>query len=154
MNKIVKYTLAGIAGAMIIIQFIPAPLPATKDDNPDDIIQTGLVSSEVANVMKAACYDCHSNQTRYPWYSYVAPVSWLIKHDVEDGREELNFSEWATMPKRRVIKKLEEIGEMVQEGEMPLRVYKITHHDARLSEAQKNLIIEWAKATSERVMEN
>jgi hypothetical protein len=154
MRKTGKYVLGGVAAILVIIQFIPNQLPETSEDNAGDLIKSGMVSEEVAVIMKAACYDCHSNQTRYPWYSYVAPVSWLVKYDVEEGRKELNFSEWTTAPKRRIIKKLEEIGEMVQEGEMPKPVYTLTHRDARLTDQQRELIIQWAKNASEQVLAN
>lgn len=138
----------------VIIQFVPSSLPETTSDNTADIIQNGFVGKEVAVVLKTSCYDCHSTQTIYPWYSHVAPVSWLVKHDIEEGREELNFSEWKNYTKRKTLKKLDEIGEVLEEGEMPLPIYTIMHRNAKLSQEQKNLIIQWAKEESNRIVDN
>lgn len=152
MKKIIRVSAVILAVAFAVIQFIPVPLPETVTDNPSDIIQNGSVSEEVAIILKTSCYDCHSSQTRYPWYSYVAPVSWLVKHDVEEGRDELNFSEWTSYPKRKALKKLDEISEMVDEGEMPLPIYTLIHRNASLSKEQKDLIIEWTKQEGARII--
>jgi hypothetical protein len=138
----------------IIIQLIPNTLPEVKQDNPNDLLLTGSVSEEVTVILKTSCYDCHSNQTKLPWYSYVAPVSWLVSKDVNEGRKELNFSEWTTYPKRKLIKKLEEMGEEVDEGEMPLKIYTVIHGDAKLSAEQRKLLVEWTQQESKRVLEN
>lgn len=82
---------------------------------------------EVLEVLRASCFDCHSNQTRWPWYAYVAPVSWLITHDVEEGRHELNFSAWSEYGDRRRARIIEECAEEVREGKMPPRAYRLLH---------------------------
>lgn len=143
-----------LAVAAAGIQVIPKNLPEIKQDNPNDLLLTGSVSEEVTVILKTACYDCHSNQTKLPWYSHVAPVSWLVAKDVNEGREELNFSEWTTYPKRKLIKKLEEMGEEVDEGEMPLKIYTVIHGDAKLSTEQRKLLVEWTQQESKRVLEN
>jgi hypothetical protein len=101
------------------------------------------------DVFRTACYDCHSNETRWPWYGYVAPVSWLVAHDVRDGREELNFSEWSLLLDEDAEELREEIWEEVEEGEMPLRKYRWMHSDARLSEEQRRVLREWSEAQQE-----
>lgn len=154
MKRIVKLISVSLLVILVAIQFIPTNIPENKTDNPGDIIQIGNVNEEVAIILKTSCYDCHSNQTNFPWYSKVAPVSWLVAHDMNEGREELNFSEWGSYPKRRLIKKLEEIGEEVDEGEMPLPIYTLMHGDAKLSAEQKKLLVEWTKSETKRVMEN
>jgi hypothetical protein len=140
--------LIGLSG----IQFIPNNLPEIKSDNPNDLLLTGVVNNEVTVILKTACYDCHSNQTRLPWYSYVAPVSWLIAKDVTTGRKELNFSEWTSYPKRKLIKKLEEIGEEVNEEKMPLPIYTIMHSDAKLTADQRKMLMAWAQQESNRIL--
>lgn len=154
MKRIGKFLAAAVLVIMIGIQFIPSNIPENKTDNPDDIIESGVVSEEVAIILKTSCYDCHSNQTKLPWYSKIAPVSWLIAKDMNEGREELNFSEWGNYPKRRLIKKLEGISEEVGEEEMPLPIYTIMHGEAKLSADQRKLIVEWTKNETNRILEN
>ena len=89
-----KYLILGLIAVFLGIQFVPNELPAIESNNPGDIIQTGIVSQEVAGLLKTSCYSCHSNETIYPWYSHVAPSSWLVAKDVREGRKELNFSDW------------------------------------------------------------
>jgi hypothetical protein len=96
-------------------------------------------------VLERSCYDCHSNETQWPWYSQVAPVSWLVHHDVVEGREHLNFSEWNQLSPDKRDHKLEEIEELVSEGDMPLAYYLPLHPAARLSEADKQAVVSWSK---------
>lgn len=111
-----------------------------------DIFTMHEASSEVKSAIKSACYDCHSNETKYPWYSNVAPVSWWLKNHIDEGREHLNFSEWGTYPLKKRNHKLEECKEEIEEGEMPLSSYTITHGDAKLSVEQKELLESWFKS--------
>jgi hypothetical protein len=154
MKKVAKILLIVLALAAIGIQMVPNNLPEVKQDNPNDLLLTGSVNEEVTIILKTACYDCHSNQTHLPWYSYVAPVSWLVAKDVNKGRKELNFSEWTTYPKRRLIKKLEEMGEEVNDEKMPLPIYTVMHGDAKLSAEQRKLLVEWTQQESKRILEN
>jgi len=135
----------GILGVAIIIQFfrIDKTNPPVKEQS--DIIGYESVSRDVADILKTSCYDCHSNETNYPWYTNVAPVSWWIKGHINHAREELNFSEWASYTEKRKNHKFEEIVEKVEEGEMPFPNYLILHSEARLSNLQSELLISWAK---------
>ncbi|MCA9809938.1 MAG: heme-binding domain-containing protein, partial [Candidatus Dadabacteria bacterium] len=96
-------------------------------------------------IFQRACYDCHSNETKWPFYSYVAPFSWLVVKDVNEGRDELNFSSWERMSMTRQSKKRKEIWEEVDEGEMPLWYYLPLHPGAKLSEHDKNIIRKWSR---------
>ena len=107
---------------------------------------------QVISILRKACYDCHSNETRYPWYSYVAPVSWLVIRDVEIGRDELNLSLWSEQSKRRKIKILKEISEEVEEKEMPLKVYTVTHRDAILSDEEISAITQWTESLTSELL--
>ena len=98
----------------------------------------------VASSVKRACYDCHSNETVWPWYSQVAPVSWLLAYDVKEGREELNFSTWQRYEAKTQRKKLRETVETLNEGEMPPWYYRLVHAPARVSDADRQAIIAWA----------
>ena len=152
MNKTAKKILIGLLIIFVIIQLIPANRPDTNTDLSNDLITTENVPDEVAAILHKACYDCHSNQTRYPWYSYVAPVSWLVAKDTREGREELNFSEWNTLSKRKKIKILDEMGEEVEEGEMPMKIYTVIHRDANLSDQERETLINWTKEQTNKLL--
>ena len=104
-------------------------------------------SPEVKIILEAACYDCHSANTEYPWYNNIAPVSYWLADHVEDGKRHLNFSDWENYDAKKKDHKLEEIIEEVKEGEMPLNEYTWTHADAKLSDEQMRLLLSWAEAT-------
>jgi hypothetical protein len=119
----------------------------TEPVNPStDFIALTSANAEVANTLKIACYDCHSNQPSYPWYTNIAPVSWWIKHHIDEGSRHLNFSIWGTYKEKRKNHKLDECVEMIEEGEMPMSSYTIMHGDAKLTDAQKLQLVEFFKA--------
>ncbi len=103
---------------------------------------------ELQAVLRRACYDCHSNESRWPWYAKVAPTSWLVAHDVSHAREHLNFSTWNAYGEEERRENLEEALEEVEEGNMPLPIYRLMHPDAELSEADVALLRSFAKAAS------
>lgn len=111
-----------------------------------DFIALTSANTEVANTLKIACYDCHSNQPTYPWYTNIAPVSWWIKHHIDEGSHHLNFSIWGTYKEKRKNHKLDECVEMIEEGEMPMSSYTLMHGDAKLTDAQKLQLVEFFKA--------
>lgn len=148
-----QYITGGLAALIVISQFIPNELPAVETSNPGDIIQSGIVEDDVAALLKNSCYSCHSNETHYPWYSYVAPSSWLVAKDVREGREELNFSTWTSYSMMDKLAKLDDIMEEVKEGEMPMGIYTLIHPSAKLDDAQIQLIVTWAETTMDIVAE-
>lgn len=153
MKRKLKAVIGLILLVVVIIQFIANKLPENKPLNSNsDIIASGLATGEIARILKNSCYDCHSNQVKYPWYSYVAPVSWLVINDVEEGRKELNFSEWSEYPKRRMLRKMEDVGEQMEKKEMPLPIYTFIHRSASLSENDRTLIKDWAKNLSSKIL--
>jgi hypothetical protein len=101
--------------------------------------------TEVATILKTACYDCHSYETRYPWYNQIVPVSWWLANHVREGREHLNFSTFAAISTGDQAEVLEEAVEEIQKDKMPLDSYTWTHADARLSAEQKNVLVAWLK---------
>jgi len=149
-----KKIVIAIVILLVVIQFFPVNLPEVNTDNSGDLLKNSNIPVEVAEILKTSCYDCHSNETVYPWYSHVAPVSYLVKRDVEKGREELNFSEWTKLKKSKKLTKLDEISDEVKEGDMPMSIYTLIHSHAKLSDKQKELIINWADKYAEEVFKN
>jgi len=98
---------------------------------------------EVTGILQKACYDCHSNHTRYPWYAELQPVAWFLEKHIKDGKKELNFSEFGAYSDRRKISKLKAIAAQVRDGEMPLRSYTWLHAEARLTGIEKSKLIQW-----------
>ncbi len=131
--------------AIILMQFYrpaknqSALMPAT------DLIVMTAPPKPVENLLKNACYDCHSNNTRYPWYANVAPVSYFLANHIEEGKEHLNFSVWDDYSPKRRDHKLEEIIEEVSERQMPIKSYTWLHGNAKLSAEDIQTLTEWAK---------
>ncbi len=153
MSKKKKLFWYVILGGFIVLQAFPVDKPSVSSSNPNDFIQNNDIPVEIATMLKTACYDCHSNETVFPWYSYVAPVKWLVYRDTEVGREELNFSDWKIMSIDDQADALYEIAEEVAEGDMPMKIYPITHPDAKLSDADRKLISEWAEEFADGIYE-
>ena len=146
MKKILRYILLFVLFAFVVIQFIKRPEKISEPVTDNDIIGLLNVDQEIALMLKASCYDCHSNQPRYPWYANVAPLNWWIGDHIEHGRDELNFSLWGTFTARRRDHKLEEMVEMVEDREMPLPNYLPMHKEAKLSDEQIEKLKKWANA--------
>ena len=149
-----KKIIWSIVLLMIIVpQFIPVEKPEINEDVSNDLIAANEIPENISNLLKTSCYDCHSNQTVYPWYSNVAPVSWLVIRDVKEGRKELNFSDWETISKLDKAKILDDIAEEVEGGDMPMPIYFITHSDAKLSDKDRKDISSWAETFAEELFE-
>lgn len=142
-----------VIGLLILIQFVPANLPEVISENPNDLIQNNSFDKEIVTMLKNSCYDCHSNETVYPWYSYVAPVSFLVSRDTREGREELNLSEWNSFSKLDKLSAIDDIAEAIEYGEMPMKIYPITHPDAKLTDTDREQLLEWAENFAELIME-
>jgi len=131
--------LAGLA-AFVLIQWIPV-----ERANPP--VESPLVApADVEAVLRRSCYDCHSHETRWPWYSRVAPVSWWLADHVAEAREDLNFSAWPAFDLEAQQHAFEDIREQVSEGEMPLTSYTLLHPRARLSATDRETLLRWAGA--------
>lgn len=130
--------------AFILIQFIQPARNKNGQVLQTDITATFTVPSNVKSILEVACYDCHSNNTRYPWYANIQPGGWWLAKHIKDGKEELNFSDFGSYSHRRQINKLKSIANSISDGTMPLPSYTLLHKNARLTKEQKTLIIEWA----------
>lgn len=112
-------------------------------DPQKDFVSAVNPPAPVADLLKKACFDCHSHETKYPWYSYVAPASFFLRSHIVEGREHLNFSEWATYNAEDKAHAAEEIGEVLQEGEMPLTSYLILHPEAKITDQQRQQLMDF-----------
>lgn len=136
----------GLLVLLVVIQFVRPTRNISTDISPTDISKAYQVPVEVSAVLEKSCYDCHSNNTRYPWYANLQPIGWWLQGHVNEGKAELNFSEFASYPEKKAKHKFEEIEEMINEGEMPLKSYLIIHGDAKLSPAEAEVVVNWASA--------
>jgi len=125
------------------IQFFTIDKTNPPSDINKDFINITNPPSEIGKMIKSSCYDCHSHNTKYPWYSSIAPVSWLIKEHVNNGRKHLNFSLWSDYRESKKNTKLDECLEMVKSGEMPMKGYVIFHEESEISHESKMEVISW-----------
>ena len=130
----------GLLGLLIAIQFVP--INRTNPAVESDI----SAPTEVKALLRRACYDCHSHETVWPWYGYIAPGSWLIARDVHEGREEVNFSTWNRYRPEAQAKKYKEMRETLQTGEMPPWYYTLLHPQAHLAAQERTLLQQWASS--------
>jgi hypothetical protein len=153
MRKLLRILAVLLPGAIIAASLAGSRRPPANANAP--FLAGAQIPPEVRSHIERACLDCHSDATRYPWYSYIAPVSWLIDGDVRKGREHLNFSRWSEYPVIRRERCLSEIANQLQDGGMPLAIYTVIHRDAKLSKADADAIFEWTQAERMRlIMEN
>lgn len=147
MKKVLKKTFLLIGILWLLLQFYPRSYSNQKLSASNFSIEKyHHVSDSVMSILVTSCYDCHSNQSTYPWYAAIQPVNWWLNKHIEEGKEELNFSLFGQYAIRRQYHKLKEIKEQVQEDEMPLTSYTLIHRKAQLSNQQKLCIENWAMA--------
>ena len=144
MSKTIKILL-GFGLVLIAIQFIRPARNISSQLLATDITKTVKTSDSVQTVLKKACYDCHSNNTNYPWYANIQPVGWFLANHVSEGKRKLNFSEFGSYPQRKQSSKLNNIANEIQDDGMPLSSYRLIHKKARLTAIEKSLVIKWAQ---------
>lgn len=130
---------------MVILQFFR---PEKNMGDPQTIAtfeSNTKPSNEVKLILQQACYDCHSNVTKYPWYNNITPVNYWLAHHVDEGKEHFNVSKWSEYPNKRKDYKLKELIEMVEDKSMPLNSYTWAHGDAKLSDSQIKALVDWAQ---------
>ena len=135
----------------VSIQFIQPVRNTSGQLLPTDISNIYKIPPDVFALIKNSCYDCHSNNTNYPWYSNIQPVGWLLEADVNNGKEKINFSEFGTLSLRRQISKLRNIEKRIKDGTMPIKVYQIMHPNAQLNEGEKKLVFDWIQDTQDSI---
>ena len=135
----------GIAILVVLvgIQFFPIRTNQSTEVPTTDFVVSYQVPENIENILHTSCYNCHSNNTNYPWYSYVQPVGWFLESHINKGKKELNFSEFGSYTVRKQKSKLKSIVNQVEKGEMPLSSYTLIHRDARLSQDQKKALVNY-----------
>lgn len=141
-----KKIIYGLLIVVIGIQFIRTNEGIPEIEPANDFIVQLAPPEDVAKMIRTSCYDCHSYQTKIPWYGQIAPVSWYVNNHINEGRRELNFNEWGTYKLKRKKHKLKESIEEIEEKEMPMDEYFIMHGDAELTDAQRQQLIDWLKS--------
>ena len=154
MKKILKIVLIILVVGLVAIQFFNRPdMSTTTEITPGHITKVMTVPANVESILKRSCYDCHSDHTVWPWYSSIAPASWLVGDDVVTGRKKMNFSQWDKMPTAKQEARLNEICEEIKSDEMPLPPYLILHGDAKLSQADKDILCQWVEVELKKLEE-
>ncbi|UKJ06108.1 heme-binding domain-containing protein [Solitalea lacus] len=146
-----KKILYGFLAVIVIIQFIRPAKNQSDGISANDISKHYSVPVDVQEALKTACMDCHSNNTVYPWYANIQPVAWWLQHHVDEGKDELNFSEFGAYSPKKANHKLKEVIESQQEGWMPIDSYTFLHKDAVLTQQQKDAIVNWAKVIQQQI---
>ena len=151
MKKAVKWIIGGFLAAAVALQFFNPALTNPPVEAGRDLMAGNAPPAQIAALLHEACYDCHSYATKWPWYSHVAPVSWLVASDVKEGRRHLNFSDWPVDDSDRATRWLENIGEQLGYKEMPPANYALIHADARLTAAEREQLIQWVGQETARL---
>ncbi len=149
-RKLVWIVVAVLAAGFLLIQLVPY---GRAHDNPPVVAEPNWDSPQTRELAQRACFDCHSNETTWPWYASVAPVSWMVQHDVDEGRRYLNFSDWNQSRAEnggegREGNEPEEVGNVVLNGQMPPSQFLLTHPEARLTDAEKAALADGLAATA------
>ncbi len=153
MSRNKKIALA-VCIIFIALQFIQ---PAHNKNGlvlPTDFTKVYNAPENVQSILLNACYDCHSNNTNYPWYSNIQPMAWIMARHISNGKEKLNFSDFGSNTNRKQISKLKEIANQIKDNEMPITSYKFMHKNAVLSQEEKTLLINWMQATADSLSVN
>jgi hypothetical protein len=141
MKRIIKWVIVALVALFAALQL--AQPARTNPPVKTDFLKATAAPPDVAAMFRAACYDCHSDETRWPWYSYVAPMSWQIADDVNHGRRHVNLSEWPADKPDTARKKIEDMSDEIDDGDMPMKKYTLIHKDARLTPQQRDTLTQW-----------
>ena len=152
MKNWIKYILFILLAGVLLIQFFRPERNRGTLEVGSDMLTYLEAPPALGEKLKNACYDCHSNNTEYPWYSQVAPVSWVLARHIREGKEEVNFSEFGNLEKREMIGVLSELCEVVEEGVMPLPGYVSMHKEAAFGTEEIELLCEWSEMEALKLM--
>lgn len=143
--KIIKIIALVLVVCFVGIQFIPTELNQSNIVPKTDFLLVNNTPKNISTLLQTSCYDCHSNNTSYPWYNKIQPIAWFLENHIADGKEELNFNNWDTYSTRRKNSKLKSIINQIKNNEMPLSSYTLIHKNAKLSTSEKTLVIDYIK---------
>ena len=143
--KIVKIIAWTALIAFVIIQFYPIDYNRSEIVLQTDFMSVNIVPVAIKNSVQVSCYDCHSNNTAYPWYSKIQPAAWFLENHIKEGKAELNFNEWSNYSDRRKKSKLRSIIKQIESGEMPMDSYTLIHKDAIFSKEEKETVLNYIK---------
>lgn len=146
-----KKILLALVIVFIAIQFIQPAHNISGQVLSTDFAKVYTVPGNVQSILQNACYDCHSNNTHYPWYFNIQPTAWMMAQHIKDGKDKLNFSDFGSYTGRRQISKLKGIANQVRDDEMPIFMYKMMHKNAKLSQNEKTLLIDWMRKTADSI---
>jgi hypothetical protein len=152
--KILKWLVLVLAIVFIAIQFKRPARTNPRVEESQTLAAHTQMTPEVADILARSCYDCHSNRTTWPWYTNVAPISWFIVDHVNEGRADLNFSEWGKYEQRRQDRRLQQMCDLAQDASMPLTSYTPLHSGSKLTPAQVKTLCDWTKAERARLSGN
>lgn len=141
--KIVKVIALVLLVAFVGIQFVPMARNQSDIVPKTDFMRVNEVPKAIKDKLQVSCYDCHSNNTAYPWYNKIQPVAWFLENHIKNGKEELNFNAWADYSDRRKISKLKSMISQIKDDKMPLTSYTLIHNDAKFNESDKKEITDW-----------
>jgi len=153
MKKALKIILILVAAGFIAIQFIRPDFTNPPVNQDETLYAATQVPENVKTILDRSCADCHSNETKYPWYSKIQPSAWFLKGHIDEGRRELNLSVWKTFEARKQRRKLSQMCEQVQAKQMPLPSYLWIHWDAKMSDADIKTLCDWTEAESAKIAE-
>ncbi|MCD2422125.1 heme-binding domain-containing protein [Niabella pedocola] len=150
-KSVFKKVIVALLVLLVIIQFFGAEKNSSAVTAENAIEQHYTVPPPIQTLLRTGCYDCHSNNTVYPWYSRIQPVAWWLASHIRSGKKHLNFDEFNTYPAKKKLRKLDEVAETVNKGEMPLPSYTLIHRNAQLSDADRKEIESWVKEVKKQI---
>ena len=153
MKKVLKIIAIILVVPFIIFQFIRPDFTNPPVVQADTLEANLQVPENVKTILARSCNDCHTNETRYPWYSYIQPSAWFLANHIAEGRGQLNFSTWKTLSAAKQRRKLSQVCEQVQSKEMPLPSYLWIHRDAQMSDADIKTLCDWTETESAKITE-
>jgi hypothetical protein len=149
--KIAKIIAVVLLVAFVGIQFVPTARNQSNVVPKTDFMLVNSVPDHIKSKLQTSCYDCHSNNTQYPWYNKVQPIAWFLEDHIKKGKAELNFNEWDSLSNRRKKSKLRSIIKQIENDEMPLDSYTLIHREASFSEAEKQELIQWVERLKDSI---
>jgi hypothetical protein len=151
LRKVLKWVVIAVALVFVGAQFVPTGMSNPPFDQSRTLEAHLHVTPEVETILARSCNDCHTQQTRYPWYSRVAPFSWLLANHIREGRDHLNFSNWAGYDAEEQDLNLQNICRLTKRGAMPVNSYLYIHRDAKLSDADVQTLCNWTNAERDKL---